>query len=142
MKYLRIWGPILAITAALPVVSAQQKVIKQVPARPTALIAGKDLFRQYCAVCHGVDGKGAGPAAEALKKSPSDLTQMARRTSGGKFPETEVLKMLKGETTVAAHGSSDMPVWGPIFRNMSNSAGMTQTRLYSLLQYLEEIQAK
>jgi mono/diheme cytochrome c family protein len=141
MKLFRIWGLISCIAAILPDVSAQQAAIKRTPARPTVSIAGKDLFREYCAVCHGLDGKGAGPAAEALKKNPSDLTQMARRI-GGTFPETEVLKMLKGEATIAAHGSSEMPVWGFVFRNMSSSPGMTQTRLHSLLQYLEEIQAK
>jgi mono/diheme cytochrome c family protein len=140
MKVIRLFYLILAVAACLPVVSAQTTV-KRVPARPTASIAGKDLFREYCAVCHGADGKGAGPAAEALKKSPSDLTQMARRRDG-KFPEADVLKTLKGETPIAAHGSNDMPVWGAVFRNMSSNPSLTQSRIHALLQYIEEIQAK
>jgi mono/diheme cytochrome c family protein len=126
--------------AVLPVVSAQTTV-KRVPARPTTSIAGKDLFHEYCAVCHGMDGKGGGPAAEALKQSPTDLTQMARRHDGT-FPETEVLKTLKGESTIAAHGSGDMPVWGAVFRNMSTNPSLSQTRLHALLQYVESLQAK
>jgi mono/diheme cytochrome c family protein len=125
----------------LPAVSAQQTTVKRVAAGPTASIAGRDLFREYCAVCHGTDGKGAGPAAEALKKNPSDLTQIARRHDG-KFPEAEVLKTLKGEMTIAAHGSGEMPVWGTVFQNMSSSASLAQTRMHALLQYIEEIQAK
>jgi mono/diheme cytochrome c family protein len=140
MKYLRYFCLIYAAAASLQVVSAQTTV-KRVPARPTASIAGKDLFHEYCAVCHGMDGKGAGPAADALKKTPSDLTQISRRRDG-KFPETEILKTLKGETTITAHGSSDMPVWGAVFQNMSTSPDMAQGRLYALLQYIESIQAK
>jgi hypothetical protein len=66
---------------------------------------------------------------------------MARRRDG-KFPEEDVLKTLKGETSIAAHGSSDMPVWGAVFRNMSNSPSLTQSRIHALLQYIEDIQAK
>jgi mono/diheme cytochrome c family protein len=140
MKYFRLFGPIFAIAAVLPVVSAQTTV-KKAPARPTASIAGKDLFHEYCAVCHGMDGKGAGPAAEALKKSPTDLTQLARR-HGGRFPETAVLATLKGEASITAHGSGEMPVWGAVFHNMSNSPSLSQTRLHALLQYIEGMQAK
>ena len=32
-----------------------------------AIGQGRALFRQYCSSCHGVDGKGGGPSAAALK---------------------------------------------------------------------------
>jgi mono/diheme cytochrome c family protein len=140
MRYKRDFCLILAAAVLLPALFAQTTV-KRVPARPTVSIAGKDLYREYCAVCHGADGKGAGPAAEALKKSPTDLTQMARRHEG-RFPETDVLKTLTGERSITAHGSSDMPVWGAVFRNMSSNPGLTQSRIHALLQYVEEMQAK
>jgi mono/diheme cytochrome c family protein len=120
---------------------AQEKSVKKVPAKPTTAIAGKDLFRQYCAVCHGLDAKGAGPAADALKKSPGDLTQLSRKNNG-KFPEQRVLAIFKGDAAVSAHGSQDMPVWGPIFNNMSPNLTQGQDRIYALLNYVEEIQAK
>jgi mono/diheme cytochrome c family protein len=120
---------------------AQEKTVKKVPARPTTSTSGKDLFREYCAVCHGQDAKGAGPAADALKKSPGDLTQLSRKNSG-KFPEQRVLATFKGEAGVTAHGSQDMPVWGAIFTNMSPNLNQGQDRIYALLNYLEEIQAK
>lgn len=104
-------------------------------------MSGKDLFREYCAVCHGQDAKGAGPAADALKKSPSDLTQLSRKNNG-KFPEQRVLATFKGEGGVTAHGSQDMPVWGPIFSKMSSNLNQGQDRIYALLNYVEEIQAK
>ena len=120
---------------------AQEKVVKKVPARATTAVAGKDLFRQYCAVCHGQDAKGAGPAADALKKSPTDLTQISRRNNG-KFPEERILANLKGDAGVTAHGSADMPVWGPVFNNMTPNLNTAQDRIYALLNYVEEIQAK
>ena len=43
---------------------------------------GPDLYRHYCATCHGRDGKGNGPAAAALKVPPPDLTVLARRQKG------------------------------------------------------------
>jgi len=118
----------------------QPAQVKKVPAKPTVSVAGKDLFRQYCAACHGVDGKGGGPAASAMKTGPSDLTQMAHRNNG-KFPEEKVLRILQGQD-VTAHGSQEMPVWGTVFGNMSNNLGLTQTRTHAVLQFLEDMQAK
>ena len=121
--------------------SGLAQTVKKVPAKPTVAIAGKDLFKQYCAACHGVDGKGTGPAASALKAAPSDLTQIARRNHGS-FPEERVMRMLQGQEAVAAHGSQEMPVWGAVFANTTSQLDMAQTRMHSLLQYLEDMQAK
>ena len=35
---------------------------------------GKALFEQQCTSCHGIDGRGTGPAASALTHKPADLT--------------------------------------------------------------------
>ena len=73
------------------------------------------MFTQYCAPCHGLDGKGNGPAASAMKSQPTDLTQLARKHDG-KFPANSVASALKfGSGSAGAHGSADMPVWGPLF---------------------------
>src|ERR1700690_780958 len=108
-----------ALLLAFSLASAQNKTVKQVPAKATTSIDGKHLFHEYCAVCHGDDGKGAGPAASALKQSPGDLTQIARK-SGGRFPEERFMKIIQGSESVAAHGTQAMPMWGSIFDNMSN----------------------
>ena len=117
------------------------KTVKKVNARPTATLNGVDLFKEYCAVCHGSGAKGDGPAADALKKKPADLTQLARK-NGGTFPELHVMNYIKGQDVVAAHGSRDMPVWGSIFSQMSSNQDMVQVRTYALVKYLEDIQAK
>ena len=36
--------------------------IKEVPVKETSPASGKQMYSTYCAVCHGVDGKGSGPA--------------------------------------------------------------------------------
>jgi mono/diheme cytochrome c family protein len=115
--------------------------IKQVPPRPTTAIGGKALYGQYCAVCHGVDGKGAGPAADALKSRPTDLTQISRNNQGT-FPEDRFLKMLDGQAASPAHGSQDMPIWGDAFRNTTTNVGTAQDRIHALLNYVEQMQAK
>jgi mono/diheme cytochrome c family protein len=142
-NYLRSIYLLLAVAMGLSCLAAyaQEKAVKRVPARPTTAVGGKELFRQYCAVCHGEDAKGAGPAASALKISPTDLTQISRKNNG-KFPEERVLANLKGESGVAAHGTQDMPVWGPIFTNMTPNLNESQNRIYALMNYMEEIQAK
>jgi mono/diheme cytochrome c family protein len=131
---------LLGVLLAAGTVNAQT-TIKRVPAKPTASVDGKVLYHDYCAVCHGVDGKGAGPAAAALKPAPTDLTQMARRNNG-RFDDERILRMLNGSEPVTAHGSKDMPTWGAIFSNMSSNPSMAQARIHSLLQFLDEMQAK
>ena len=54
----------------------------EVPPAPT----GEEAYRRYCASCHGLEGKGDGPVAASLRRAPTDLTQLARR-SGGRFDE-------------------------------------------------------
>jgi mono/diheme cytochrome c family protein len=115
--------------------------VKKVPVHPARTVSGKELFREYCAVCHGTDGKGGGPAAVALKIPPSDLTQVAAR-NGGKFPEVKVQHAINGENTPAAHGSRDMPMWGNVFEHMSSNPDLGRIRVYNLVKYIEEIQAK
>jgi mono/diheme cytochrome c family protein len=127
--------------AALAVSEEPGKTIKKVNARPTATLNGVDLFKEYCAVCHGSDAKGGGPAAEALKKRPADLTQLARK-NGGSFPELHVMNYIKGQDFVAAHGSRDMPIWGSIFSQMSSNSDLVQVRTYALLKYIEGLQAQ
>jgi mono/diheme cytochrome c family protein len=120
---------------------AQEKTVKAVRPAPTSALDGKSLFVQYCAVCHGKDGKGAGPAADALKQRPTDLTQISKANKG-KFPDTRVLAVLKGEQPVTAHGNHDMPTWGKTFSDMSVNPNVGQGRMNALVMYLEEIQAK
>ena len=121
--------------------NAQEKVIKTVRPQATGSLDGKSLFQEYCAVCHGKDGKGGGPAASALKQAPGDLTQISKQNKGS-FPDTKVMGILRGQQSVVAHGNQEMPTWGKTFGEMNVNPNVGQGRMYSLVMYIEEIQAK
>ncbi|MGA2965696.1 MAG: cytochrome c [Terriglobales bacterium] len=119
-----------------------QKVIQHVPMKSTSPVSGKEMYTAYCAVCHGTDGKGAGPAASALKLPSTDLTLLAKNNSG-KFPTLKVQSVIHGESAVPAHGSKDMPIWGALFWNMSSGhESEVQQRVANLTRYIESLQAK
>jgi len=102
--------------------------------------SGEGLYKQYCATCHGADAMGKGPLAGSLKTPPTDLTTLSKR-HGGKFPYDYVKSVLKLGTTPGAHGSSDMPAWGPIFRVFDKrNEEAVQKRIKNLCDYLASIQ--
>jgi mono/diheme cytochrome c family protein len=140
MKHLTLRLAFLSICVS-SLALAQSTTIKEVPVRATSTIEGADLFNEYCAVCHGKDGKGGGPAAVALTKRPSDLTQLARK-NGGKFDALQVQLLITGSDVVAAHGSRDMPTWGTVFASMSTNESMRKLRINGLVNYIEKMQAK
>jgi mono/diheme cytochrome c family protein len=142
----RIAVPILALVVilglTLGVAAAQNTQIQKVPVTSTNPASGKEMFNTYCAVCHGTDGKGSGPAASALKKSPADLTSLATRNSG-KFPDLKVARYIEGLDQVDAHGTRDMPMWGEMFRSIDKSnAAITQMRVANLVAYVKGLQGK
>ncbi|HYL36260.1 MAG TPA: c-type cytochrome [Bryobacteraceae bacterium] len=118
-----------------------QPVIKKVPVSRTSAASGHEMFKTYCSPCHGLDGKGTGPAAAALKKAPANLTELTARNNG-QFPELKVFATIKGDVDVTAHGTRDMPVWGALFPSVSSSQGEVQLRISNLTDYVKSIQAK
>ena len=98
---------------------------------------GKELFLEHCASCHGADGRGAGPAAAALKTAPADLTQIGR-AHGGKFPFLWVVAFIDGERAIPPHGSREMPVWGREFRWRTGEYG-ARSQIYALTYYIQSI---
>jgi len=119
-----------------------KKEIKHVPIKATSAASGQEMYKSYCAVCHGVDGKGNGPAAEALKVPPTDLSQLAQK-NGGKYPSLKVAAIIRGEETLAAHGTKEMPVWGHLFWSMSRGhESEVQQRVANLGKYIESLQKK
>jgi mono/diheme cytochrome c family protein len=121
--------------------SASPQVKKVAPAY-TDPSSGKEMYVAYCASCHGVGGKGNGPAAPALKTPATDLTQLAAK-NGDKFPDAQVMQVIKGDSMTAAHGNKDMPVWGPVFLQMSgHDTAQVQQRIRNLAKYLASLQAK
>lgn len=115
--------------------------VKRETARPVRSVEGKDIYDGYCAVCHGVDLKGHGPAAAAMKVPPTDLTTYAQR-HGGKFSDTDMRSIIDGQTDVLAHGSREMPIWGDVFRAITHDRVMREMRMTNLIEYLKQMQGK
>lgn len=167
MRNLRILSALIA-TLFPAFVLGQAVPSKRAPGKRASSEPGKQLFSEYCASCHGVSGKGDGPAAPALKIPPADLTSLAKRNKG-QFPSLRVMQAIKAGPSVPAHGSEIMPVWGPIFLrgDDSDTAGQTppqtpvgaaeesgqqgrhgataaevQLRIYNLTEYIGTLQVK
>jgi mono/diheme cytochrome c family protein len=99
---------------------------------------GQALYSQYCRSCHGDEAKGDGPAANALKVRPTDLTQIAKKYSG--FPAEKIMDLIDGEKYAIGHGSREMPVWGRRFRRSPGGEKGAQSEITLLTRYLESIQ--
>jgi mono/diheme cytochrome c family protein len=119
--------------------------VKKVVIKQTSASSGKEMFTQYCAPCHGVDGTGNGPAAPAMKSPPTNLTQLAKKRDG-KYPANTVAGVLKfgsGGGANPAHGSADMPIWGPLFLSLDKyHDSVVQQRISNIVTYIETLQAK
>ncbi len=139
------WTVLIALIAFAMLASAQEqpkKKIQHVPIKSTSPASGQEMYNSYCAVCHGKDGRGGGPAAAALKVPPSDLTVLAEK-NGGKYPGLKVVTVIRGEEVLPAHGSQEMPIWGKLFWSMSGGhESEVQQRVSNLNKYLESLQKK
>ena len=124
------------------VAQEKEKTVKKAPIENVTLASAEETFKSYCAACHGKDAKGAGPATVDLKSTPPDLTTLAKRHDG-KFPAEYVSNVLRNGVKAPAHGSSDMPVWGPLFAAVDgHDEALVNMRISNLVHYLESLQAE
>jgi len=134
---------VAAIGAGYSQIAPSAKATRQAESSPlpvTYVPPGKQMYKQYCASCHGVDGKGRGPVASSLRRKPTNLTTLAK-SHGGSFPEEYVTNVLRFGLGFSAHGSSDMPVWGPIFQDIDNyNEAAVRQRIKNLCDFLKSIQ--
>lgn len=111
--------------------------------------SGKQDYLDYCARCHGDDGRGNGPAVKIIPGfKPSDLTHLANQ-HGGQFPRDEVSQVIDGRKRVPGHNDwdTDMPLWGLQFQQegkefSADSEQKVQRRISALVDYLQSIQQK
>ena len=76
------WGGLatsvaLGVLVVRPAIEPAYPTSFYAPAEPYATASvegGARLYAENCALCHGVDGKGDGPAAASLTVRPADLT--------------------------------------------------------------------
>lgn len=111
----------------------------------------KSEYDGACAVCHGVTGKGNGPAAGQLAKLVPDLTGLARNNKGI-FPFDRVYQIIDGRQEIKCHGPRDMLIWGQAFKAKSSryfenspvqdSQSATRSRILALTESVYRLQAK
>jgi mono/diheme cytochrome c family protein len=101
---------------------------------------GPTLFMSYCAICHGRAADGRGPMAQILKTAVPDITKIAKR-NGGVFRLERVENIIAGtESSGLGHGTRQMPVWGPLFSQITSDRDYGEVRLHNLAKYLKSIQ--
>ena len=117
-----------------------------------ALSPGEFEYRNSCAQCHGLSGKGDGPVASSLTKAPTDLTVL-QKNNGGVFPLTRAYWVIEGKADVPVHGTREMPIWGNRFRarikydenegfSPDDTEDYVTVRILALIDYLSMMQVK
>ena len=90
------------------------------------LAATKKEFVRFCSKCHGNDGKGDGPQADALTTKPRDFTDCARMKA---ISDDTVFTAIK-EGGEAVKLSKDMPAW---------KDGMEDDEIHDLVAYVRSL---
>jgi len=131
---------VLALLVAVIVSASAKTGDQEAPIRP---VDGASIFRSNCAACHGLDGRGNGPASKVMKREVPDLTRLSER-NGDAFPAMHVRTtiMFGADDLLSAHGSREMPIWGPIFHEIEFDQDLGNVRLENVTKYLESIQRK
>jgi nucleotide-binding universal stress UspA family protein/mono/diheme cytochrome c family protein len=123
--------------------AAQAPPAPQSQAELRQRVTGGEVFRTYCATCHGTSGRGDGPLAGSMRRRPADLTEIAKK-NGGEYPSEIVFRTIDGQTPVRGHGGPDMPVWGDAFaRSRDGGDAVTvKERIDSLVEFIRTLQVK
>lgn len=142
MLLLGVGGAILVGRGGAAAQDKQATKLKNVSITYSDPRSGAQLYKDYCSACHGTEGRGDGPVGRFLKGPPANLRTLAQRNNG-KYPAEYVAAILRFGTDNAAHGTSDMPIWGPVFRaqkdKQKNKRG-ADLRIQDLTEFVESLQ--
>jgi mono/diheme cytochrome c family protein len=106
-----------------------------------AVRVGHQYFVRYCSACHGVEGRGDGPAASALQPPPANLTRIAQRHDG-LFPVADISAAINGRTVIPAHGSREMPIRGARLGEMAGGGAAGEAVVQAVLRIrIDDLQA-
>jgi mono/diheme cytochrome c family protein len=132
-------GVVCALLSLGVEVLAQTRTPQTPPVLTIDSLAGKDTFNAYCAPCHGRSGAGDGPLAPVLRAVPADLRSLSSRR--GYYPREDIVAFVTGDgRPIAAHGTTDMPIWGAVFRSLDPSDARVKVRLRNVVDYVESLQ--
>lgn len=136
------------LTAALLLPIGVTRAYAQAPQEPAAAemrqrVTGAEVYRTYCATCHGASARGDGPLAISMRRKPPNLTEAAKR-NGGLFPSDMVFRTIDGRQPLRGHGGPDMPVWGDAFSRSRDGgdANSIKETIESLVEFIESIQLR
>jgi hypothetical protein len=79
--------------------------------------------------------------AKSLKVSVADLTRIAMR-NGGTFPRMRMERIILGEDIPSGHGAREMPLWGPVFSQVTADQDLGRVRVDNLARFIEGMQIK
>ncbi len=90
---------------------------------------GQAKFEQFCAACHGVNGKADGPGAVAMNPKPRNLTDVAWQD---KVDDAHIHKVIK-EGGASVGLSSTMAAWG---------ASLSDAEIDEVVKYVRQFKGK
>jgi mono/diheme cytochrome c family protein len=97
---------------------------------PAATPLGARVYAKHCAVCHGPDGRGNGPAAPSLLPRPSDFTLgqfKYKSTAAGSAPTDADL----GKVVADGLPASSMPYWRDVLNDDEIRAVVAYVKSFS-----------
>ncbi len=99
-----------------------------------ALALGAEAYRDNCASCHGMDGKGTEAIPDTEQVGGPDLTLLTVRY-GGDYPRKFVTHVIDGRLEIFAHGTRQMPLWGTQMDDPE-----AQSTLSAIVEHVETLQ--
>ena len=142
MKFLKIF--VIAVLLSFCNLAGAEVVIKQVPMTLNDVAGknGQEMYDQLCAVCHGAEGKGDGPAAQALADPVPDLTHLGTGVKR-KYSNAQLKHVIAGRSRNVHEDIVGMPLWEVEFQYVSRKwNGQPRTtyaraKIHSLAEYVE-----
>ncbi len=119
-------------------------VIRQVPMSLNDIAGknGQEMYDQLCAVCHGAEGEGDGPAAQALANPVPDLTQLGTGVNG-KYSSAQLKHIIAGRSRTVHEDIAGMPLWEVEFQYVQRNwngqprTSYARSKIHSLTEYVE-----
>jgi len=90
---------------------------------------GKTSYDTYCASCHGTEGRGDGPIAEALHPRPTNFQDAQYWRGLGPGGDINILRAIKKGGSATDH-STNMPAWEPV---------LTDDQVNEIIAYLRRL---
>lgn len=138
----------IALSQAARIATAGLVFSAALPVQAQEIDIGRDSYERRCAVCHGLEGAGDAAVAELFAERPANLRKLAERNNGA-FPFSQVYQSIDGRREIAAHGTTEMPIWGDIFAVEAlpktvhpgvTAQEIVQGRILALVYYIQTIQ--